>query len=68
MDAIIAQLFEKSVVYGAFALLLHYVLYRQDKQLERFGKALDESNKTQTEIVKTLVELKDDVKKLKEES
>lgn len=50
MEAILASMFEKSVVYGAFLWLLWYTL-------GEFSKALKESNKTMKEISKTLIGL-----------
>lgn len=75
MDVILASLFEKSVVYGAFVLLLYHVLHKQDrmlidltnkqdKQLVDFGKTLKESNKTMKEISETLIGLENRLEKI----
>lgn len=48
MEAIVASLLEKSVVYGAFVWLLWHIL-------SDFSKALNESNKTMKEISETLI-------------
>lgn len=48
MEAVLASMFEKSIVYGAFLWLLYHVL-------GDFSKALTENNKTMKEISKTMI-------------
>lgn len=50
MEEIIASLFEKSIVYGAFLWLLWHIL-------GEFNSALKENSRTMKEMSKTLVSL-----------
>ena len=50
METIIASVFEKSIVYGAFLWLLYHIL-------GEFNLALKENSKTMKEMSKTMLSL-----------
>jgi septal ring factor EnvC (AmiA/AmiB activator) len=54
METVIASLIEKSVVAGAFVLLLWHFINTNAKQMDKFAEQLAKSNKALDNINKTL--------------
>lgn len=54
MEAVIASMVEKSVITGAFLLLLWHFITTNAKQMDKFAEQMHKSNQALEKINKTL--------------
>ncbi len=56
-ETIIAGIFEKSIVAGAFVVMLYFILNKQERQVERQSVTLEAISDTLSHTSHTLIEV-----------